>query len=121
MTRIALKYDEKILDTKHNTISIAMTVSNHVFGGGSKVATELGSMLFTRCISGTRVVAQGSVKEIEGYSFQGYGSHCDNYPYSYLTAAAAIGMTSHDIELFIKRLDKVMKECLKRQGKASCS
>lgn len=66
-------------------------------------------------------MAQGVKKEIEGYAFEGYGSHCDNYPYSYLTAAAAIGMTSQDIELFIKRLDKVMNECLKRQSKAKGS
>lgn len=42
---------------------LAMTVSEHVFvDGSSTVATELGSMLFTRCISGTRFVDQDFAK-----------------------------------------------------------
>ena len=34
----------------------AMTVSKDLVGDTSKGATELGSMLFTRCVSGTRYV-----------------------------------------------------------------
>ena len=49
----------------------------------------------------------------------GWGSHYDDTQVPYLTAAAAIGMTRQDIELFIKRLDKVLavrsKEVAKRQ------
>ena len=40
----------------------------------------------------------------------GWGSHYDNTDTPYITAAAAIGMTSNDINLFVKRLDKVLTQ-----------
>ena len=40
----------------------------------------------------------------------GWGSHYDNTDVPYITAAAAIGMTHNDINLFIKRLDKVLAQ-----------
>ncbi len=55
-----------------------------------------------------RVVAKGDVKEVSGHTFHGFGGHTNHYPCSYLTAAAAIGMQKHDVDLFIKRLDKVL-------------
>ena len=55
-----------------------------------------------------RVVRKGDVKEVSGFTFQGFGSHSNDYPCSYLTAAAAIGMEREDVDLFIKRLDKVL-------------
>ena len=55
-----------------------------------------------------RVVPRDDVKEVSGHTFQGFGSHSNNYPTTYLTAAAAIGMTKHDVDAFIKRLDKVL-------------
>ena len=43
--------------------------------------TKFGSMLFTRCVSGTRVVARETeAKDIAGYSFVGWGASCDDYP-----------------------------------------
>ena len=48
----------------------------------------------------------------------GWGSHYDETRVPYMTAAAGIGMTKQDIELFIKRVDKVLgarsKEVAKR-------
>lgn len=64
-------------------------------------------------------MARGASKAIEDHSFKGYGSHCDDYPHSYLTAAAAIGMTRRDVDLFAKRLDKAMADCSKRKTKLS--
>jgi O-phospho-L-seryl-tRNASec:L-selenocysteinyl-tRNA synthase len=55
-------------------------------------------------------VALKEEKEVAGYTFRGFGGHHDNYPHSYLTAAAAIGMETEDINLFIQRLDKVFKK-----------
>ena len=55
-----------------------------------------------------RVVRKGEVKEVSGHTFHGFGSHSKEYPCSYLTAAAAIGMQKEDVDLFIKRLDKVL-------------
>lgn len=102
------KHKERVLSTPHNPISMAMTLTLPSEYSVSKAFTELGSMLFARNVSGTRVVAQGEVKEIGGHLFKGFGAHHDNYPYAYLTVAAAIGMTMEDVDLLIKRLDKVL-------------
>ena len=69
-----------------------------------KSLSMLGSMLFKRGVSGTRVVAQGKVQSIAGHAFQGYGAHCDCYPHTYLTFAAALGTTKQDVDDFLKRL-----------------
>ena len=55
-------------------------------------------------------MAPGSEKEINGHVFRGWGSHANNYPRAYLTAAAAIGMTRQDVDTFLKRLDKCMSK-----------
>lgn len=66
--------------------------------------TFLGSMLFSRSVSGTRVVARQARQHVAGHSFIGYGAHCDDYPVAYLTVAAALGTTQEDIDEFLKRL-----------------
>lgn len=48
-------------------------------------------------------------KTIGKYRFIGWGSHHKRYPVSYLTAAAAIGITKPEIDLFLSRLDKAFK------------
>ena len=59
-----------------------------------------------------RVVARGEVKEVCNYTFHGFGAHSSEYPCNYLTAAAAVGMTQNDVDMFVKRLDKVMSKCM---------
>merc|ERR1719510_1537273 len=83
-----------------------------------KTISEIGSMLFTRGVSGTRVVTGRDTKVIEGYTFKAWGSHWDKTDTPYLTAAAAIGMTQEDIMTFIRRLDKVMASRSKNNSKA---
>jgi O-phospho-L-seryl-tRNASec:L-selenocysteinyl-tRNA synthase len=68
--------------------------------------TKFGSMLFTRCISGTRVVPRGSTNTISGHSFHGFGSSNDNYPYAYMTAACAVGMGEEEMNDFFVRLER---------------
>ena len=41
------------------------------------------------------------------YRFKNWGSHSNSFPCSYLTAAAAIGLTKDEVDTLIKRLDKV--------------
>ena len=48
-------HELKVLETKNNTISLALTV-----GLEGKAATHLGSQLFTRGVSGTRVVTSNT-------------------------------------------------------------
>lgn len=74
-----------------------------------KSLTQLGSQLFLRCVSGTRVIANKECKSVSGHEFKGWGAHHDNYPSAYLTAAATIGMTAVDVDQFLKRLTKVME------------
>ena len=54
-----------------------------------------------------RVVTCGTEQEIAGHRFVGFGAHHCNYPCTYLTAAAALGITKLDVDSFIRRLDKV--------------
>ena len=49
-------------------------------------------------------------KTIGDYNFCNWGSHSNSYPSAYLTAAAAIGMRPHEVETFLKRLDKVFSK-----------
>eukprot|EP00887_Chlorella_sp_A99_P001435 scaffold8.g1435.t1 len=78
-------------------------------------ATFLGSMLFRRCVSGTRVVARGRRQEVGGHVFEGYGAHTDDYPCDYLTVAAALGTSEADIETFLARLSAALGEFRRRQ------
>lgn len=80
--------------------------NNHL----SRLETEIGSMLFTRCVSGARAVSSQSSICINGVEFRGWGAHCEDYPTSYLTAGVGIGMTKDEIDVFIQRLDKVFKK-----------
>lgn len=59
------------------------------------------------------IPSDGKKSDICGQTFTSFGAHCDAYGSPYLTAAAAIGMTSRDIDLFITRLDKVLTKCVK--------
>ncbi|XP_065354399.1 O-phosphoseryl-tRNA(Sec) selenium transferase [Calliphora vicina] len=72
--------------------------------------TKLGSMLYTRGISGTRVVARDSTKTIDGYEFKNWGTHEDRNGPAYLTAAATLGLTLSEIEVFLKKLNECWKD-----------
>lgn len=63
---LAKKYNCKLLETKGNPISLALCFD----GLSVDQPTKLGSMLYTRGISGTRVVAPGPTKTVDGYEFK---------------------------------------------------
>ncbi|XP_035827856.1 O-phosphoseryl-tRNA(Sec) selenium transferase [Aplysia californica] len=109
LSECAARHGERTLQTKNNPISLGITLSLEDDPTGVK-ATQIGSMLFTRFVSGTRVVAPGKDNRVSGYHFKNFGAHYDNYPCAYLTAAGAIGMTKSDVDLFITRLDKVLSK-----------
>lgn len=86
-------------------------------GGGGGAAegrgsspSFLGSMLFSRCVSGTRVVVRGVRQTVAGHEFRGYGAHCDAYPSDYLTVAAALGTSEAEVEEFVRRMGKCLAE-----------
>ncbi|XP_056411837.1 O-phosphoseryl-tRNA(Sec) selenium transferase isoform X1 [Hyla sarda] len=113
---LATKHNERLLDTPHNPISLAMSLKNLSEKDGQAI-TQLGSMLFTRQVSGGRVVPLGTSQTVSGYVFKGFMSHSNDYPCAYLNAASAIGIKKQDIDLFIKRLDKCLRQC--KKGKHS--
>lgn len=77
-------------------------------------------MLFTRCVSGTRVVPRGQLKSVGGVGFTGYGASVTDYPHDYLTAACAIGLSVAELDEFVVRLDKTLRKAKgegERKGK----
>ena len=78
----------------------------------ARMLSSLGAMLFSRCVSGTRVVPKNITKCLsKDYEpFIGFGSSTNEYPYSYMTAACAIGMNQMEMKEFWKRLDKCLME-----------
>ena len=89
-------------------------------GRANMSVSLIGSMLFSRCVSGTRVIAPGVIKTIGAHEFHDYGAHVTGYPHAYLTAAAAVGMAASDVDAFLSRLDKVLikfrRKCMAAAG-----
>lgn len=110
LSEVASKHAERLLKTPHNGISMGMSLSS-IIVKEDKDVTEIGSMLFTRFVSGTRVISNSSTDStINGLKIINFGAHCDKYNCPYLTAAASIGMTRTDVDTFVTRLDKVLKK-----------
>nr|XP_006138228.1 O-phosphoseryl-tRNA(Sec) selenium transferase [Pelodiscus sinensis] len=115
LKKLAEVYNERLLVTPHNPISLAMTLEN-LDKHSDMTVTQLGSMLFTRQVSGARVVPLGASQTVNNYTFKGFMSHTNNYPCAYLNAASAIGMKKQDVDLFLKRLEKCMKNFRKEKS-----
>ncbi|KAJ8007793.1 hypothetical protein DPEC_G00097880 [Dallia pectoralis] len=120
LKRLAEAHGEKLLQTPHNPISLAMSLDG-LQAQSDKAVTQLGSMLFTRQVSGARVVALGNEQIVNGHTFCGFMSHSKSYPCPYLNAASAVGITRDDVTLCIKRLDKCLKTLKKESSGRSSS
>lgn len=68
MIEFAYNHNESMLLTKENPISLAMTLNTF---RSSENLSKFGSMLYTRGISGVRVITSLEVKSIDGYNFLG--------------------------------------------------
>ncbi|KAM6949622.1 O-phosphoseryl-tRNA(Sec) selenium transferase [Aplochiton taeniatus] len=112
LSKLAEVHGERLLHTPHNPISLAMSL-DCLQAHRDNAVTQLGSMLFTRQVSGARVVSLGNEQAVSGHMFRGFMSHSDVYPCPYLNAASAMGITKEDVTLFIKRLDKCLKSLRK--------
>jgi O-phospho-L-seryl-tRNASec:L-selenocysteinyl-tRNA synthase len=116
LSTIAQNQGERILKCPKNTISFGITLDTLAKDLGvnekknAEITSLFGSMLFTRCVSGTRVVSKNQIKIIAGQEFIGFGSSTDGYPHSYLTAACAIGLSEVEMEEFFVRLEKCFKD-----------
>jgi len=108
---LAAKHGERLLSLKHNPISLGLTLESFIKDQEDRRGiTFLGSMLFSRNVSGTRAVSGKGSKTVAGIEFPGYGAHANEYPVPYLTAAAAMGMTEADVDNFCKRVDTTLTE-----------
>ena len=61
------------------------------------------------------MIVSSDNKNVGGVEFKNFGSHSNEYPYPYLTAAAAIGITKTEIDIFIKRLSKILEAIKNKQ------
>ena len=128
---VASVFGERILICPRNTISFGITLDNlaaldddasnnnsdekTLRKQQNKQITKFGSMLFTRCISGTRIVPRNEIKIILDHTFVGFGSSHETYPHVYMTAACAVGMSEEEMNEFFVRLEKAWKDyCTKR-------
>ena len=145
--KVAAEFGEQLLETPDNPISLGMTLCSLGTQERSLDTSQqcdadvafFGSMLFARCVSGTRAVQRGKVQDVGGIVFHGYGAHHNrcvrihdasacllptnpqlsithSYPVPYLTAAASLGMTHADVDVFCERLRKCFVESQKRRA-----
>ena len=113
LQRVADEEGERLLETQDNPISMAITLST--IDDAKEEITFFGSMLFSRQVSGTRAVSCKDEANIAGQKLKGFGAHHNEYPVPYLAAAAAIGASTKDAELFIRRLRACFKDYRKRK------
>lgn len=69
-----------------------------------------------RNVSGTRVLCGGKQQTIASISFQDYGCHAAGYPHPYMNAAAAIGGSKQEVDVFLGRLVKAYRELQEKWG-----
>ncbi|CAM9822212.1 unnamed protein product, partial [Ectocarpus sp. 6 AP-2014] len=136
LREVAESNGERLLESSGNTISFAVTLdslarkqstaacaleSNGATGtasGAPASAAFFGSMLFTRCVSGTRVVPREQHKCVGGIDFNGYGASVTGYPHDYLTAACAAGLSTEELDEFLIRLDKALRKAKAERAEA---
>lgn len=119
---VAKKHGERILVCPSNTISFGITLDglarkqndgesdDEYTKAVAKEITSFGAMLFSRCVSGTRVVPRAQEKLMSSHNFLGFGSSTSHFPHAYMTAACAIGVSRAEVAEFFSRLDKTLTE-----------
>jgi len=124
LTEVATKYGEKVLDLPHNGISIGLSLSclNQLFdkteGSKLKDIAFLGAMLYQKRVMGTRVTGFKD-KDVCGFKFKNYGAGMDNYGnLPFITAAASMGLTKKEVDIFLDRLVSSFEEIKKIHAKS---
>lgn len=108
------------LIAQQSTAACALT-SNGATGSASEAPAStafFGSMLFTRCVSGTRVVPREQHKCVGDIDFTGYGASVTGYPHDYFTAACAVGLSTEELDEFLVRLDKALRKAKAERAEA---
>lgn len=69
--KLAARYDERILETKGNPISMGMTLQFLNHHNGFQQVSMLRSILFLRNVSGARVITATECKHVVSHKFEG--------------------------------------------------
>lgn len=109
LQELAVTYKERVLDTPDNHISLAFTLTQSNYKEGTQL-TEVGSKLFTRNVTGARVVTCSGSKTVGQITLQHFGSHSDSYPTPYITFAASVGMTEGDVEIIVEKFSQILRK-----------
>lgn len=120
LTAVASKHGERVLETRTNEVSLAMTLANVARATRAQHdadVTFFGAQMFARQVSGSRVVDGQASKTIGPHSFVGWGGHCDAFGTPYMTVAVAVGMTEVEVDTFCERLDKLLTKALATANK----
>ncbi|KAF8385088.1 secs-1 [Pristionchus pacificus] len=92
---------ETVYEVEENLISLAMTLCTIP----ASKQTLFGAVLFSRGITGARVVPSTSKKTtVEGHEFINFGSHTPDQHSGYLTIACGVGMREDELEELFARL-----------------
>lgn len=62
------------------------------------------------------MLSVGKQQVIAGITFQDYGCHTAGYPHPYMNAAAALGGSRQEVDVFIARLVKAYRELQDKWG-----
>ncbi|KAE8886773.1 O-phosphoseryl-tRNA(Sec) selenium transferase [Phytophthora fragariae] len=123
---LAADEGERLLHVSNNEISFAMTLSTFCSNimdlqEKSRQLTLLGAMLFSRGVSGARVVSCLDHKTIAGHEFNAFGAHHEAFPVAYVTFACALGMQRGEVDLLVTKLRKTIHEWRTKQAKAEAT
>ncbi|KAH7729097.1 CRE-SECS-1 protein [Aphelenchoides avenae] len=112
MQQFARSIGERVLDVPQNLISIAVSLKTIP----RDKQTLFGSSLFTRGITGARVVASTDSETTvdEGTTLRNFGSHSSAAHSGYLNVACAVGMTTSEVEELVTRLEHCYKRFLRK-------
>ncbi|CAI2732700.1 unnamed protein product [Schistosoma spindalis] len=132
LKQLSEKFNLKLLDTPLNPISLALSIENllpkivtmqkiknknNIIEDNQKSEifhqlTQIGANLFTKGCSGVRVILPSSMQnsiKLDLYEFYGFNSHSSTSRIPYINAASSIGQHQYEIDIFIKKLDKVLQ------------
>ncbi|KAL0208990.1 hypothetical protein P9112_011577 [Eukaryota sp. TZLM1-RC] len=111
LASLASELGERVLDCPNNNIAIAMTLNTF----STDEVSKLGSMLYKRGVSGARTVGDCADVSIGDVVLKQFGHHFDHFPHSYLHCASSVGITDQDVDGFISKLRKCIKDLVKKR------
>ncbi len=95
VSEVAEKFGERVLSV-FNPVACAITIEN-------VDVKSVGGALYNLRVTGPRAIRKGE-----------FGSCMNDYPHSYLTMNAAIGVNEKDINLAVERLERAYRDSMNR-------